>query len=143
MNDELHGQIDQYPKPEWEARVYKKANVMTREEQKAWRSMRRSVLTRDKHSCRRCGKKTPNGRGLTVHHIIPRDEGGPDDSTNLITLCQSCHDYVEVSGLRLLIEVITIDDEPVPTGPIQNCHDDHGVIRPEWHKYVYGGVHRG
>lgn len=29
---------------------------------------------------------------LTVHHIIPRSEGGSHDLVNLVTLCRPCHD---------------------------------------------------
>ena len=28
---------------------------------------------------------------LTVHHIIPREEGGTHAMENLITLCEECH----------------------------------------------------
>lgn len=30
------------------------------------------------------------------HHIIPRRFGGSDDITNLIMLCDKCHDVVEM-----------------------------------------------
>jgi 5-methylcytosine-specific restriction endonuclease McrA len=28
---------------------------------------------------------------LHHHHLLPRTEGGVDDDTNLITLCEGCH----------------------------------------------------
>jgi HNH endonuclease/Helix-turn-helix domain of resolvase len=31
---------------------------------------------------------------LHHHHLVPRVEGGPDDDSNLITLCQGCHGKV-------------------------------------------------
>ena len=46
------------------------------------------VLNRDKYTCQHC--KTKNGT-LHVHHIIYRSNGGSDEETNLITLCESCH----------------------------------------------------
>lgn len=51
---------------------------------------RRRIRKRDRDRCRRCG----TGFDLHVHHIIYRSQGGPDEDSNLITLCQSCHDKV-------------------------------------------------
>ena len=41
--------------------------------------------------CFCCGALSP----LSDHHIKPRDEGGTDESRNLVTLCLNCHDEVE------------------------------------------------
>jgi HNH endonuclease len=36
-----------------------------------------------------------HGRGvLHHHHLVPKAEGGSDDETNLITLCEACHGRV-------------------------------------------------
>ncbi len=51
--------------------------------------MRREVLARDRHRCRRKG--CHHTRFLDIHHIIPRTAGGANDPENLITLCTSCH----------------------------------------------------
>lgn len=37
---------------------------------------------------------------LTEDHIIPRSEGGGDNSHNLLMLCRSCHNYVEQDEMR-------------------------------------------
>ncbi|MDJ1008660.1 MAG: HNH endonuclease signature motif containing protein [Paracoccaceae bacterium] len=54
-----------------------------------WWRLRRSVLARDGHQCRKCGSM----RHLQVDHIEPvRD--APErafDPSNLQTLCRSCH----------------------------------------------------
>ncbi len=51
--------------------------------------VRREVLARDKHRCRApgCGRT----RFLEVHHIVSRQQGGSNQSDNLMTLCASCH----------------------------------------------------
>jgi len=51
--------------------------------------VRREVLARDKHQCQApgCGRT----RFLEVHHIKPRNQGGSNESENLMTLCASCH----------------------------------------------------
>jgi predicted restriction endonuclease len=128
---------------EWQKRVYRKVAKMTREEQEAWRKIRASVLLRDKFSCQRCLKKSNNGKGLSVHHIKPRDHGGIDDLSNLITLCEKCHDVVEIRGYRTHAEICMMDDDPIEERQELPAHDyEESFIRPSWHKYVYGGQKR-
>lgn len=52
------------------------------------------VLKRDAFSCQRCGVayNARSSSKLEVHHVIPKARGGNDFSTNLITLCVTCHD---------------------------------------------------
>ena len=42
--------------------------------------------------CCACGNDDLSA--LEHHHFIPRSEGGPDDETNILTLCFSCHGKV-------------------------------------------------
>lgn len=62
-----------------------------------WDAIRELVLERDDYRCQRCEKAfgKRRRRQLTVHHVIPRDDGGSDSLSNLIALCTHCHDYVE------------------------------------------------
>lgn len=59
-------------------------------EQPPWRSVREAVLARDKLNCRSCGLRFPAAE-LDVHHLVPRKQGGLDDLSNLIALCDQCH----------------------------------------------------
>jgi len=52
-------------------------------------SVRRDVLTRDRHRCRRKG--CTHTRYLDLHHIVPRSQGGNNEKENLVTLCGACH----------------------------------------------------
>ncbi|PWL62424.1 MAG: HNH endonuclease [Desulfovibrionaceae bacterium] len=59
----------------------------------------RSVLVRDKYTCRRCGwnheswnKSDP--RHLEVHHIKHHADGGSNTADNLMTVCNICHDVL-------------------------------------------------
>ena len=54
------------------------------------------ILARDGRKCRSCGSR----RHLTFHHIIPREDGGKTDERNLVTLCNRCHDLVEMGELK-------------------------------------------
>ena len=51
--------------------------------------VRREVLARDRHRCRRRG--CHHTRHLHLHHITPRAVGGGHEPENLVTLCPACH----------------------------------------------------
>lgn len=73
---------------------------------KAWRLIRRRILKRDRYRCRVFDCSVTGAKNLSVHHITPRDEGGKDEDSNLITLCHKHHDEIELACVRqvLLIE---------------------------------------
>ncbi|MGB7414296.1 MAG: HNH endonuclease [Thermosynechococcaceae cyanobacterium] len=50
--------------------------------------VRHYVLTRDGHQCQSCSQSHVL---LEVDHIIPLAKGGPNDISNLHTLCQRCN----------------------------------------------------
>ena len=56
------------------------------------------VLWRDNYTCQQCKKK--NGI-LNVHHIVYRSQGGSDDESNLITLCEGCHHKLHQGKIKL------------------------------------------
>lgn len=131
-------------KRDWRRGVYGR-----REQQKLdkteWEAIRERCMLRDSYTCQRCGKKFGTHAHLSVHHIIPRSEGGSNDLSNLITLCCKCHDLVEITGYKTVAEITVIDEEEIPDkkpciGEIIFKEDQHH--RPEWHKYVYGGCKR-
>jgi len=43
--------------------------------------------------CERCGAEN---RSVEVHHIKPRAKGGGSEESNLQTLCNPCHKYMNV-----------------------------------------------
>ncbi len=49
--------------------------------------VKKEVLKRDNHCCRKCGDK----ENLTLHHTVPQRINGPDDKSFLVSLCRKCH----------------------------------------------------
>lgn len=58
-----------------------------------------AIIERDGYRCYICGKET----NLHVHHIIPREQGGPHIPENLVTLCSGCHRSVESGNVEKAI----------------------------------------
>ena len=108
-----------------------------------WIRIRTQCFKRDKYTCQRCDKINGQGRGLSAHHIIPRSEGGEDNIENLITLCNPCHDFVEINELRTRPAIIGSYEDghiEMPKEKTAELTDEgYHFVRPEWHKYVYGG----
>ena len=48
---------------------------------------RKAVYARDHYRCALCDSP----RGIQIHHVIPRSQGGGNQPDNLITLCMYCH----------------------------------------------------
>lgn len=60
---------------------------------------REYILYRDGHTCQLCKGKSKDPV-LSVHHIVSRRIGGNAPS-NLICLCESCHDMIHKKGIKL------------------------------------------
>ncbi len=72
--------------PEIEGREYQQGPQL------GFWNVREYVLFRDAHRCQWCHRKSKDPI-LNVHHIESRKTGG-ESPENLITLCETCHDYI-------------------------------------------------
>ena len=54
------------------------------------KSLRFEILTRDGYRCRYCGASSETAV-LHIDHILPRADGGLNDSENLVTACADCN----------------------------------------------------
>lgn len=59
----------------------------SRRSQYGWEKQRMRALVRDNFECQHQGCTENRLKKLTVHHIVPKSEGGADDLDNLQTLC--------------------------------------------------------
>ncbi len=73
------------------------------------KSARKSVLKRDKYTCRACGHFDPSGNGLTIDHMNPRSRGGTNNQWNLQVLCEPCN---QLKGDRIMPEWIDLMESP-------------------------------
>ncbi|OOQ61776.1 HNH endonuclease [Mucilaginibacter pedocola] len=73
--------------------------------------LRMEIMTRDGLCCRVCGKSPDDERYLTleVHHIKPWEEGGITEPSNLITLCNLCHEGITEVDRKLLWKKVGVD----------------------------------
>ena len=56
-----------------------------------WKEIRQKVLARDGYRCRDCGKSLVGVYKREVHHIKELSKGGRTVTSNLKSLCSSCH----------------------------------------------------
>ena len=100
-----------------------------------WKRLRRKCLRRDKYRCQRCSKHHAYGKYLSAHHITPRLLGGKDELRNLLSLCEPCHDYVEIHKLLSYAAIVgSIDAQGREQGTIEHEYAD------DWRKWIYGSA---
>jgi len=51
---------------------------------------RRNLFARDQNHCQYCGKKFPSS-ALSLDHVIPRSQGGPNTWENIVCACVRCN----------------------------------------------------
>ena len=122
---------DLTPHSSWHKKVYAPNKGMNKYENVEWKAIVKIVKKRDKYVCKSCGLKL----GLTVHHIRPRDEDGTDYPSNLITLCNNCHNEVETLGLRDKWQIIDLKQKR----KYIKGRTINETIPTHWQQWVYGG----
>lgn len=51
---------------------------------------RKNILVRDAYVCQYCGGEYSSAE-LTIDHIVPKVQGGPNQWTNVVACCRSCN----------------------------------------------------
>jgi hypothetical protein len=67
---------------------------------------RLAIYLRDGCACVWCGAKVEEGTQLTLDHVIPHSEGGPNDDWNLVTACKRCNDSRGARSAREFSKVV-------------------------------------
>lgn len=116
----------------WNGKVYRVENRDFEIPNDEWECLRDEVIRRDKYRCIRCDGQF-DMMSLTVHHMIPRANGGGNNIENLISLCSECHDFVELKGLHTRADIIGSMTDSVR-------YETRGHQPSDWHCWVYGGM---
>ena len=93
--------------------------------------VRKSVYRRDGWRCALCD----DTRGLQVHHVVRRSQGGTSYPHNLITLCWKCH--AAAHGTKIADYPDYVDQDYIEQAVIEYLSDLYacdGVIWNPWGK---------
>lgn len=121
---------------DWREMVYMELEEDTTISREDWLLLKYAVIKRDKQKCQRCDRRFKMS-DLSAHHIVSRADGGSNDMTNLITLCNPCHDFVE--GRFSTRPEIIGSHEKQQRDTTEHHEPVYEAKRPNWHQYVYGG----
>ena len=74
---------------------YERTPEMKKRYNGVWPAIRRRYIAAHPlcEMCRREGRITP---AAEVHHILPVSQGGTNEASNLMALCQSCHTKIHI-----------------------------------------------
>lgn len=84
---------------------------------------KRTIRDRARHCCEYCHSQEPYSPSVfSIEHIVPRSEGGDDDSDNLALSCQECnnHKFTAITALDALT-----GERVLLFHPRQNLWNDH------------------
>lgn len=65
-----------------------------------WDTRRKRVYERDNYTCQNCGRDTQSisDTSLHAHHIVPKSKGGSHRISNLVALCEDCHNAIHTNS---------------------------------------------
>lgn len=77
---------------------------------------RAAIYARDGHACVYCGCDL-SGQVATLDHVTPREFGGSNKASNLVTACQSCNSAKQDKPVAEFVRYLTeqgIDAADIP-----------------------------
>ncbi len=120
----------------WQSTVYKRGS----KELKNYNSLKYKFLKQFNYTCQSCRKRYSRKSGvLSLHHIIPRNQGGDDNWDNLILLCKSCHNLIECSPEKYR-DYNSIAYEFASPKLKKDLRIKEKPIGLKWQSWVYGGA---
>ena len=92
---------------------------------------RRNILRRDGNRCQYCGS---NDR-LTLDHVVPKSQGGPDSWDNLVAACVPCNNK---KGNHTPDEAnMPLHRRPFRPSHVMYLRDFLGSLEESWKPYLY------
>lgn len=92
---DIRALTDGYKPYKWQ---YQKSNRLDE-------NIRKAVIIRDGNKCMECGKSNCK---LEAHHINPKRLNGSNSISNLIALCESCHQKTEGKEEQYMLQYFTL-----------------------------------
>lgn len=97
-----------------------------------WQERRQKVISRDGHTCQKCGQ--PPESKIHVHHRTPIDDGGGHEISNLEVVCPDCHADEHGSQLCALCHLfsdnhLTEYKQGGTAGQLGVCDNHHSALR--------------
>lgn len=89
---------------------------------------RRAVYRRDGYRCALCD----DVRGLQIHHVVRRSQGGTDYPQNLITLCWRCHAAAHGSIMPGYEDVQPADVAQACVEYLADLYAEEGLLWNPW-----------
>lgn len=93
-------------------------------------AVRKSVYRRDGYRCALCDST----RGLQIHHVMSRGQGGTNHPMNLITLCWVCHGVAHGTRFPECLDYMTAVE--IHEACIEYVADQYAG---EWYPWEEGG----
>ena len=92
---------------------------------------RKNIFKRDDNICQYCGSNTSL---MTIDHIIPKDKGGKDSWTNLVTACKKCNIYK--GNYSLKEKNMKLSRKPVEPSYLFHLQK-YKYKHHSWNQYIY------
>jgi 5-methylcytosine-specific restriction endonuclease McrA len=97
---------------------------------------RRSILSRDQHTCQYCNTQLPTTR-LTIDHVVPRSRGGRNTWENLVACCSACNRWKANRTPSEANMVLARPPRPSTLHTTRQMMRSIGAEDPKWRKYLY------
>ncbi len=92
---------------------------------------RTNIFKRDNKTCQYCGSKSSI---MTIDHIIPKDKGGKDSWTNLVTACKKCN--LHKANFSLKDSNMNLFKKPVKPSYLLHLQK-YKYKHSSWNQYIY------
>jgi len=68
------------------------------------KAKRFAIYHRDNFTCCYCGECFSSVKGLSLDHVVARENGGGNEATNLVTACISCNSKKADTPIELFVD---------------------------------------
>lgn len=109
---------------------------------------RKNILIRDGYRCQYCRRHLPKGRmidergveiRLTLDHVIPRSQGGPNSWQNLVACCDPCNHRKSNRTPEEASMPLANTPRQLTVHTSRHLMRSAGLNEPKWQRYLWYG----